>query len=237
MTMLSISESKKTLVLIPARAGSKGLPGKNTRPLAGKPLLAWSIDAARKAGLTQIEVSTDSEEIAAIARSHGARVPALRPTELARDTASSFEVIQHCLQQATDRGEEYEQILLLQPTSPLRCATDIAAAFQLMQNRNAEAIVSVTTCDHHPWWSNGLPENGNMADFLRPEVRNCNRQQLPPYYRLNGAIYLAEISSLQQQQGFIGPRTHALIMPAERSVDIDSLLDFQLAELLINQQS
>ncbi len=235
--MSLISDPQKTLVLIPARAGSKGLPGKNTRLLAGKPLLAWSIDTARAAGLTCVEVSTDSQTVADIAIAQGARVPGLRPAELASDTAGSIEVILHCLQRAAERGEEYEMVLLLQPTSPLRSSEDITAAFQLMQAQDAGAVVSVTLCDHHPWWSNSLPEDGNMAGFLRPEVINSNRQQLPPHYRLNGAIYLAKTEVLKQQQGFIGPETYALVMPPERSVDIDSLLDFQLAELIINQQS
>lgn len=233
--MPSISELEKTLALIPARAGSKGLPGKNIRMLAGKPLLAWSIEAAQAAGLTHIEVSTDCKEIAAIAREHGASVPDLRPAELATDKASSIDVVLHALQQARDRGEDYDYLLLLQPTSPLREAKDIRAAFKLLRAHQAASVVSVCPCDHHPWYSNSLPADGSMADFLRPELRNSQRQQLLPYYRLNGAIYLARVEYLHEEKQFLGKQTFALPMPPERSVDIDTQLDFDFADLLLSR--
>ncbi len=232
-----ISELDNTLALVPARGGSKGLPGKNILPLAGRPLLAWSIAAAQDAGLSRIEVSTDSTEIAAAARQHGARVPGLRPGALATDDASSIDVVLHHLQQAAKRGESVEYLLLLQPTSPLRMASDIRAAFKLMRARKAEAVVSVCPCEHHPWYSNCLPEDASLADFLRPELCNQGRQQLPRHYRLNGAIYLARTRYLQQQKSFLGPGSYALIMPPERSIDIDTRLDFNFAEFLLRQKT
>ena len=233
--MRSISELERTLALIPARGGSKGLPGKNIRPLAGRPLLAWSIAAAQQAGLDRIEVSTDTSEIAAVARQHGARVPGLRPAALATDTASSIDLALHCLDQASKRGERYKYLLLLQPTSPLRTASDIRAAFKLLRARKGAAVVSVCPCEHHPWHSNTLPEDAAMTDFLRPELQHQGRQQLPRHYRLNGAIYLARTDYLKEQHGFIGADTYALILPPERSIDIDNQLDFDFAEFLLNR--
>lgn len=229
---------KRILAIIPARSGSKGLPGKNIKDLCGKPLIAWTIEQTLGCGIVdKIVVSTDDRKIAEVAKKYGAEVPFIRPTELASDTASTIDVILHTVDWF-EKNENYQptHILLLQPTSPLRTAADIKGAIQTLKDKNARAVVSVCETDHHPWWSNTLPENDNMKDFLRPEILNKRRQDLPVFYRLNGAIYLADTDYLYKCNGFLGPNTFAYEMPKERSIDIDSALDFKLAALLLEEQ-
>jgi N-acylneuraminate cytidylyltransferase/CMP-N,N'-diacetyllegionaminic acid synthase len=229
---------KKVLAIIPARGGSKGLPGKNIKELCGKPLIAWSIEQAKSCSdIDRIIVSTDDEEIAETAKKYGAEVPFMRPAELANDTASTIDVIFHAINWFKEHEDcRSEYILLLQPTSPLRSSEDINGAIQMLKEKNARAVVSVCETDHHPWWSNTLPEDDSMKDFLRPEILNKHRQDLPVFCRLNGAIYLAETDYLSEQNSFFGSDTFAHKMPQSRSVDIDSDLDFKLAVLLLEEQ-
>ena len=231
--------SKKVLAIIPARGESKGLPGKNIRELCGKPLIVWSIDQARSCdNIDRTVVSTDDEDIADVAKKYCTEVPFVRPAELANDTASTIDVIFHTIEWLK-KYQDYQAgyILLLQPTSPLRSSEDIDGAIRMIEEKNAKAVVSVCGTDHHPWWANILPENGNMKDFIRPEILNKRRQDLPVFYRLNGAIYLAETDYLQECNGFLGPDTFAYEMPKERSVDIDSDVDFKLAALLVKEEN
>ena len=228
---------KSVLAIIPARGGSKGLPGKNIKELCGKPLIAWSIEQAKSCSdVDRVVVSTDNDQIAEITGKYGAEVPFMRPIELANDSASTIDVIFHAINWLNEH-EDYrsEYILLLQPTSPLRTVADIENAIQTLKDKEARAVVSVCECDHHPWWSNILPENGNMKDFLRPDILNKRRQDLPVFYRLNGAIYLTDTDYLHECNGFFGPNTFTYKMPKSRSVDIDSDVDFKLAGLLIGR--
>lgn len=228
-------DGKRILAIIPARAGSKGLPGKNIRNLAGKPLLSWTIDAAKVSQyIDTVTVNTDSVEIAKVSQEYGAQVPFLRPDELATDSASSYDVIIHALNWYAEQEILFDLVLLLQPTSPLRTARDIDRAIELFFDKKAQAIVSVCPCDHHPWWANSLPDSGNMEGFLRSEILQTNRQGLPPHYRLNGAIYLAEIDFLRKNGSFFGPATYALRMSKEHSVDIDDTVDFHMAEFFLD---
>ncbi|MBE3573283.1 MAG: acylneuraminate cytidylyltransferase family protein [Moorella humiferrea] len=227
-------QGKTILGFIPARAGSKGVPGKNIRPLAGKPLIVHTIETARTSGVFDfLLVSTDGEEIARIAREAGAEVPFMRPAELATDAARGIDVLSHAMAWCEEHGRLYDWVMVLQPTSPLRAVEDILGACQLMLERRAQAVVSVCEVDHHPWWCNTLPEDLNMENFIRPEILGLNRQELPVFYRLNGAIYLGEWEFLKKGSSFYGPRTYAYIMPWVRSVDIDSKIDFTLAEILL----
>ena len=228
---------KKVLAIIPARGGSKGLPGKNIKELCWKPLIAWSIGVAKACrNIDRIVVSTDDDQIAEVAKKYGIEVPFMRPAELATDTTSTVDVLFNMLDWYK-KHENFrpEYILLLQPTSPLRTVADIKGAIQILQGINSRAVVSVCETDHHPWWSNTLPENSNMKDFLRPEILNNRRQNLPVFYRLNGAIYLADKDYLHECNGFFGPNTFAYKMSRNRSVDIDSDLDFKLATLLLEE--
>ena len=229
-------KGKNILGLIPARGGSKGLPRKNIKPLLGKPLIAWTIEQALASKyLDRVVVSTDDKEIAEISKKYGAEVPFMRPKELAKDNAKGIDVVLHAIDwlKENDNRKQYDLIILLQPTSPLRTTEDIDKAIELLFLKEAKAIVSVCEVDHHPLWANTLPEDGSMKDFIRREVMNKNRQELPIFYRLNGAIYLAYCDYIKKQKSFFGEKTFAYIMPRERSVDIDDEIDLKLAEILI----
>lgn len=222
----------RILALIPARGGSKGLPGKNIKVLAGKPLLAWSIRQARECPFVdRVIVSTDSRKIAGVARRYGADVPFLRPRHLATDRAKTMGAILHALDWLEQNGERYDLLLLLQPTSPLRASRDIAGVLRTFFARKAAAVVSVTRAEHPPLWTNTLPRDGCMKNFLRPEILGKNRQELPVFYRLNGAVYLADVRYLKKTRTFFGKKTFAYVMPPERSTDIDTETDFRLAEI------
>ena len=229
-------KGKSILALIPARGGSKGLLRKNILPLSGKPLIAWTIEQAKaSAYLDKVIVSTDDAEIAEISRRFGAEVPFMRPEKLASDGAKAMDVIIHAIERLEGNGDIYDLTMLLQPTSPLRTAGDIDRAIELLFLKNAGAVVSVCETEHHPFWSNMLPPDGNMKDFLRPDVANKNRQELPVFYRLNGAIYLASVEYLKTNSGFMSTNTYAYIMPKEHSIDIDTKMDFQFAEFLMQR--
>lgn len=224
----------RVLAFVPARGGSRGLPGKNVRRLGGKPLIAWTLAQANKCRfLDRIVVSTDHPEIARIAKRCGGEVPFRRPARLAAGRVPTIDVCQHALDWFEKRGECFDVLILLQPTSPLRLAEDIAGAMWALFSRKAGSIVSVTESEHHPWWANRLPGDGSMKGFLPKSIENKNRLELPRYYRLNGAIYAAKTEYLRRHNKFIGPRTFAYVMPPERSVDIDTELDFRLAEILL----
>lgn len=230
-------KNKKILTLIPARGGSKGLPGKNIKEIAGKPLIVWTIQTALQSNwLDKIIVSTDNETIASVARQAGAEVPFIRPKHLASDNAKGIDVVLHAIHWFEEKGEYFDLLLLLQPTSPLRTVRDIENAIRLLFEKQAKAIISVCENEHPPYWSNTLPADHSMKNFINFDAIK-NRQKLPTFYRLNGAIYLSEIEYLKQNKGFWGAQTYAYIMPNERSVDIDSLLDFKLAELLLNEKN
>jgi CMP-N-acetylneuraminic acid synthetase len=228
----------RVLAVIPARAGSKRLPEKNLAELAGRPLIAWTISAALEAGFVHtVMVSTESEQIAEVSRREGAEVPFLRPAELATDSASSVDVVMHALTAYQQRGLVFNYVLLLQPTSPLRTAHDIHAAWQLLREKDADAVVSVCEMEHSPLWSNQLPDDGSLTGFLRPEVLGKRSQDLPVYYRLNGALYLVSVSRFLQERRFmLDQGAYALIMPRERSVDIDTSLDLKFASLLLRER-
>ncbi len=228
-------KGKNILGLIPARVGSKGLPGKNIKLLSGKPLIAWTIEHALKSKyLDRIVVSTDDKEIAEVSRKYGAEIPFIRPKELAEDNAKGIDVVLHAIDwfRKNDNRKQYDLLMLLQPTSPLRKSEDIDKAIELLFLKEAKAIVSICEVDHHPLWANTLPEDGCMKDFIRKETMNKNRQELPVYYRLNGAIYLAYCNYVKQYKSFMGKDTFAYKMPKERSIDIDDKIDFKLAEIL-----
>jgi len=231
-----VYRDKNILGLIPARGGSKGLPRKNIKPLLGKPLIAWTIEQALASKyLDKVVVSTDDKEITEISKKYGAEIPFVRPKELAEDNAKGIDVVLHTIDwlKENDKKKQYDLIILLQPTSPLRKSDDIDRAIELLFLKEAKAIVSVCEVDHHPLWANTLPEDGCMKNFIRQEVMNKNRQELPIFYRLNGAIYLVYCDYIKEQESFFGEKTFAYIMPKERSIDIDNEIDFKLAQILV----
>jgi N-acylneuraminate cytidylyltransferase/CMP-N,N'-diacetyllegionaminic acid synthase len=231
-----VYKGKNILGLIPARGGSKGLPRKNIKPLLGKPLIAWTIEQALASKyLDRIVVSTEDKEIAEVSKKYGAEIPFIRPKELAVDKARGIDVVLHAIDwlRESNKRKQYDLIMLLQPTSPLRKCEDIDKSIELLFLKEAKAIVSICEVDHHPLWSNTLPEDGCMKDFIRKEIMNKNRQELPVFYRLNGAIYLAYCMYIEEQKSFVGKDTFAYIMPKNRSIDIDDEIDFKLAEILM----
>lgn len=223
----------KNLAIIPARSGSKGLPDKNIRELAGKPLLAYSIDAAKASGLfDEIMVSTDSSRYAEIAKAAGGAVPFLRSEENSNDKADSWDVVREVLNHYAENGQRFDTVCMLQPTSPLRQGEDIVGAYALLEQKNAEAITSVCEVDHTPLWSMTLDESGSLRDF-RENLAAVPRQQLPQYYRLNGAIYIRKVVYTGDGADVLVQDEYAYIMDRKRSVDIDTLDDFAMAEFFM----
>jgi CMP-N,N'-diacetyllegionaminic acid synthase len=221
----------KLLAVIPARGGSVGVPRKNVRNLCGKPLIAYTIEAARQAcSIEKFVVSTEDEAIAEAARSLGATVPFLRPQAIATDNTPAIDVALHAL----SKMPSFDWLLLLQPTSPLRTAADIEGIVQLCRERGASSAVSVCETAQHPQWMYRCDSVQRLVPFsdVTPSAR---RQDLPPVYALNGALYLARADWLQRERSFIGSDTLAYIMPAERSVDIDTPLDWEWAEFLLER--
>lgn len=225
----------KNIAIIPARSGSKGLKDKNIKMLNGKPLLAYSIEAAKKSGLfDEIMVSTDSEKYAEIAKQWGAKVPFLRSQELSNDTASSWEVVKDVIERYRNFGLEFDTVALLQPTSPLRSSDDILNGYDVMKEKAANFVIAVCEMDHSPLWANTLPVDLSMGNFIRPEVVTMPRQSIPTYYRINGALYIIKVDYLMKNTDIYSEKSYATIMRKERSIDIDDQLDFTIAEVLLS---
>lgn len=182
--------------------------------------------------LDKVVVSTDDEAIVAISLKYGACVPFLRPKKLAMSTSNMIDVVLHSLDFFSKKNEKYDIIILLQPTSPLRTSEDIDKAIELFFEKKASSVISVCRSEHHPWWSTSLTKGLRIEKFLGPGNPHKNRQALPDYYRINGAVYVAQVDYLRQNKGFFGKSTFAYIMPPERSVDIDNEYDFRIASFL-----
>lgn len=221
----------RNIAIIPARSGSKGLKDKNIKLLNGKPLIAYTIEAAQKTNLfAEIFVSTDSENYANIAREWGASVPFLRSEELSSDTTSSWDVVKNALQNYKKIGKEFNTIALLQPTSPLRKSDDIMNGYDQMKRKNANAVIAVCEVDHSPLWSKILPKDASLQHFLNQDLVMMPRQSLPTYYRINGALYIVKTKYLMLMENIYKDKCYAIIMPKENSIDIDDEMDFKIAE-------
>lgn len=219
-----------SIAVIAARSGSKGLPDKNIRELCGKPLLAYSIECALQSGqFDKVFVSTDSGKYAEIAEKFGADASFLRTEATSGDAAGSWDVVKEVIYRFEQMGEFFDRIMLLQPTSPLRNITDIRNSFALMEEKGANSVVAVCEMEHSPLWSNTLGEDLCMDNFRRENYCEVRRQDLPKYYRINGAIYLVNREELEQPE-MLRHKCYAYIMPPERSIDIDTELDFKIAE-------
>lgn len=230
---------QRILAVITARAGSKRVPGKNVRMLAGKPLLAWTVEAANacQSLLYTSILSTDDAAIAAIGQQFGANVPFLRPQSLAQDTSTSLAVLQHATAFIeSNHGVKIDWVLTLQPTSPLRHADDIRTAIEIASQRSCDSVVAVTEMAVHPIYSKKIDEEGYLYPLVLEEPEGLRRQDINTIaYRRNGAIYLTRRDILMDGSLY-GPRIQTLIMPPERSVDIDTELDFQFAQFLLERQ-
>ena len=197
-------------------------------------MIAWSVAAAQAARLVdRTIVSTDSPEIAETARAAGGDVPFLRPPQLAEDQSSIYDALFHAIDTL---GGDYEWVVLLQATSPLRTGADIDAALELCENLGAPACLSVTTPSKSPYWMYRMDENGHLRHLLETPVPANRRQELPEAYVPNGAVYVARIDWLRSHRNFMSDETVALVMPPERSIDIDHRIDLLMAEALIAEQ-
>lgn len=224
------------LAVIPARGGSKGVPGKNMKELAGKPLIAYTIEAAIASNIFEkVIVSTDSTQIAEISVKYGAEVPFIRPDDISGDLTASDDVILHALFYYQQQGIQYDEICKLQPTSPLRSSRHVQEAYQLFSKKNADFLVSVCECEHSPLWSGIIGDDLSLDHFISEEAKRACRQNLPTYYRLNGAIYMGKTNQFCENKSFLGKNSVAYIMNQEDSVDIDNMLDFMLVETIINR--
>ena len=227
---------KSILGLIPARGGSKGLLGKNIKPLLGKPLIAWTIEQALASKyLDRVIVSTDSEEIAEISRKYGAKAPFIRPKELATDEARSEDVVFHAIEFFKDRGTNFDYVTLLEPTSPLRKNTDIDEGIEkLIDNEErAESLVSVGKIAlEHPLISKKIDENGFIRPFFNRES-NIRRQKLEEAHFPYGVLYISKVSSLYKYRSFYQERTLAFLIERWQNYEVDDIYDFLAIEAIM----
>lgn len=222
----------KNIAIIPARSGSKGLKDKNIKELLGKPLLAYSIKAAIDSKMfDEIMVSTDSEVYAEVAKKWGAKVPFLRSEEMSSDSAGSWDTVREVLSRYKEQQKEFDTVCLLQPTSPLRTGKDIINAYQIYDEKKANTVIGVCQTEHSPLWENTLPDDNSMENFISKE-NNKRRQMLPTYYRINGAMYIVSVDEIIQNND-IYKNSFAYIMSTEKSIDIDTELDFLIAEKIM----
>ncbi len=226
----------KNLAIIPARSGSKGLPDKNIKSLHGKPLLAYTIEAAIESGcFAEVMVSTDSEQYAEIARRYGASVPFFRSEKTSSDTASSWDMVEEVLDNYKALlNKDFDSFCLLQPTSPLRKSDDINRAYDLFTCNKAFAVVSVCEADHSPALYGKLAVDGNLSDFSKCNIAR-RRQDDGAYYRINGAVYIVSLPEFRQNRSLYRKESYAYVMSNERSVDIDTEFDFSFAEFLLKK--
>ncbi len=228
---------KKVLAIVPARAGSKGLPGKNIKPLNGLPLLAWPIKAALDCDLIDnVILSTDSQEFADVAAEHGANVPFLRPSEFASDTASSMGFIIHALDYYAEQGEYYDYLVLLEPTSPLTETRDIDQALQsLNDSEGAQAIVGVSLLETaHPVYTVKIANDGLIKPYMSDSFAELpRRQDLEPFYCLDGSLYISTVDALRQKKSFCHDKTLPFVMPKYKSFEVDDPIDFICIEAVM----
>lgn len=228
----------RVLALIPARAGSKGLPGKNIRPLHGKPLLAWPIAAALASRyVDRVILSTDSAEFARIGEGFGAEAPFLRPAELAADTAPSSAAVIHALDFLAAQGETYDYLVLLEPTSPLTEGTDVDAALEslVVQRATADAIVSVSELvSSHPAFAVRIGGDGRISPYAAVDfTRLPRRQDTEPVFALDGSLYISDVTRYRERLSFCHERTAAHPMPHYKSHEVDDLVDFLCIEAIL----
>lgn len=220
---------KNILAIIPARGGSKGIPRKNIRNFAGKPLIAWTIEEAKKSRyIDRTIISSDDDETIEIVKKYGGDVPFKRPAELARDDSPGIDVVIH----AMEKFPQYELIIMLQTTSPLRRVEDIDRCMEHFMNHGRGACVSVSSAEQNPYWMYFLDKTNKLIPILKIEDSLYQRQKLPVVYRLNGAVYIATRDFILNNRTFVTNETIGYRMPIERSIDIDNEMDFKIAEFL-----
>ena len=227
---------KRVLGIIPARGGSKGVPGKNIQRVGGRPLIAWTIAAGKQSAyLDELIVTTDDDAIMAVAQTEGATVPFRRSADLATDTANSVDVALD----AADRMPGFDILVLLQPTSPLRTSADIDTALELMINAGATGCASVCEAGDHPWLVFSRDDQNRLQAFCPPpKDMSLRRQDLPAAYVLNGAVYAVETDRLAETRKFFIPgETVSHVMPVEKSYDIDTWDDLRRVDDIVRSSA
>ncbi len=233
---------RRVLAVVPARGGSKGLPGKNLRMLAGKPLVAWPVGAARDSGVVdRVIVSTDDRAIADAAATHGADVPFLRPAHLSGDTASSMDVIRHALQTLAEAGDRYDYVVMLEPTSPLTRGIDVAQALQRLvaQRAHADAIVGISRVEAaHPEYDVLVDAQGIIRPYAAPDFSSLRRrQEIAELYFLEGSLYISDVAAFLDRGSFYHARTLGYAVPRWQSLEVDEEMDLICIEALLERQA
>ena len=225
----------KNIAIIPARSGSKGLKDKNIRLINGKPLMAYTIEAAIKSKCFDVVmVSTDSKKYKDIAIKYGAEVPFLRSKVNSKDSSSPWEVVREVLNKYKENGQEFDTFALLQPTSPLRTAKDIKKAYKELEDKKANAVVSMCELECSMHLVSMLPNSLSMKGFISNEKYNKRRQDIKPYYRFNGAIYISKVKSFNKHMNIYDDKCYAYIMDRNNSFDVDDEFDIKIVEAIIN---
>jgi CMP-N-acetylneuraminic acid synthetase len=229
---------RSCLCIIPARGGSKRIPHKNIKSFYGKPLIQWTIEAGIESScIDRLIVSTDDSEIAEISKTCGAEVPFIRPKFLAEDATSQYAVLEHACQFLSEQGDSYDYIIVLQPTSPLRTSKHIDEAAKLLLDKKADGIISVTEANHPTEWCNVLPLSKEMKSFIDSFDMTLQSQNFEKKFCLNGAIYITSTKRMQEEGSHIyGKSMYAYLMEGRDSIDIDELVDFEIAEFLIGKR-
>lgn len=228
-------KNKKILAIIPARKGSKGIKNKNITLLQGKPLISYAIHQALKSDyIDRVVVSTDSEEIKNISQQYGAEVPFLRPVQLSGDRSKSIDVVLHCLD-FLEKQNQFDYVILLQPTSPLRKVEHIDKAIEELIDKNGESLVSMCEAKENPVIMRIIEDN-KLKEVINFEGDNLRRQELPVFYKINGAIYINSVKMLKNNNQFIDENTLPFIMDYESSVDIDDSLDLKFTEVIMENK-
>lgn len=225
------------LAIIPARGGSKGIPRKNIKLLCGKPLIVYTIEAAVAAkSIDQIILSTDDPEIAEIAGNYDVEIPFMRPAHLAQDDSLAIDNYIYTIDRLnTSNSAQYDEFVVLQPTSPFRSASDINDAIELFHEKNADSLISVCEASDPPLWAKKIDSTGKLNDYFNIDIGNKNRQELEPSFMPNGAIFILKLSLLKSNCSYYSDKTYPYIMPPDRSVDIDTIFDFEFAEFLMSR--
>ncbi len=232
------ADNMKLLGLITARGGSKRIPRKNVRDVAGKPLIAWTIEEACKSDLlSAVVVSTDDAEIANISVKFGAQVPFMRPASLAGDTTPHIECVLHALDSLTSLGYGFfDAVVLLQPTSPLRTVEDINGTIKVAMDTHAEAVVSVNESTEHPYFTRFLDDKSCLVPIVEQSLVYPLKQSLQPTYFINGAVYFNTVESLNKHNSFYPQHLQGYVMPPERSLQVDYEYELVMVDFLLSKQ-
>lgn len=226
------------LGIIPARGGSKGVPGKNIKDLNGIPLIAYAINEGKKSKyINKLIVSTDDNEIARVSKKYNVEIPFMRPKELAQDNSNAIDAYIYTLNKMEkDFGYRADILVVLQPTSPLRTSEHIDEAIEMLLKSKGDSVISVCEVEHSPYWYKVVDNEGKITSFVEFKESNANRQELPKVYRPNGAIYVFKRELITELKTYYTDKSYGYVMKQEDSVDIDTILDFKFAEMLINER-